>query len=77
MHALIGFLTFLHESARVIRNVENVVDPLVEEDDLVILSDYDAVVVEFDQIFEHLQELILLAHVSESFTVYFDEGSCK
>ena len=53
------------------------VDPLVEEDDLVILSNYDAVVVEFDQIFEHLQELILLAHVSESFSVHLDEGSSK
>ena len=77
MHALIGVLAFLHESSRVVRNIEDVVDPLVEEDDLIILSYYDAVVVEFDQIFKHLQQLILLTHVSKSFTVYLDEGSCE
>jgi hypothetical protein len=73
MHALIGVFAFLNESSRVVRNIEDVVDPLVEEDDLIILSYYDAVVVEFDQIFK----LILLTHVSKSFTVYLDEGSCE
>lgn len=62
-------------SSRNIRDIKNRVHLLIEEDYIIVLSDYYAIMIDFDEIFEHLEQLLLLPTIYKIFSVPLVEGT--